>query len=316
MGRRSLDIVVRELPLRECVKFWGTAADRITTTEILDVLSVTGGVPRYLEEINPSLSAAENIRNLAFRPNGVLRVDYDEMFADVITKRPRFAADVLECLVDGPLGTPEIAKRLGVDRSGNITFALKQLEEAGFVSSDVGLNPETGEVAKDRNYRLRDNYSRFYLKCIRPVARIIDEGSYAFHSLDQISEWNSIMGLAFENLVVNNYRELLAPLHMDRALVVSAAPFWRAASAKTGRKGVQIDLLLQTKMSICIVEIKRKREIGREIVGEISEKCERLAKRPGVSLRTAFVYDGDLAPSVEADGYIDSIVSARQLLGI
>ena len=316
MGRRSLDIVVRELPLHECVKFWGTAADRIATKEILDVLSVTGGVPRYLEEINPSLSAAENIRNLAFRPNGVLRVDYDEMFADVITKRPRFAADVLECLVDGPLGTPEIAKRLGVDRSGNITFALKQLEEAGFVSSDVGLNPETGEVAKDRNYRLRDNYSRFYLKCIRPVARIIDEGSYAFHSLDQISEWNSIMGLAFENLIVNNYRELLAPLHMDRALVVSAAPFWRAASAKTGRKGVQIDLLVQTKMSICIVEIKRKREIGREIVGEISEKCERLAKRPGVSLRTAFVYDGELAPSVEADGYIDSIVSARQLLGI
>ena len=61
---------------------------------------------------------------------------------------------------------------------------------------------------------------------------------------------------------------------------------------------------------------KRKREIGREIVGEISEKCERLAKRSGVSLRTALVYDGELAPSVEADGYIDSIVSARQLLGI
>ena len=316
MGRRSLDIVVRELPLHECVKFWGATAGRVATKEILDVLSVTGGVPRYLEEINPSLSAAENIRNLAFRPNGVLRVDYDEMFADVITKRPRFAAHVLECLVDGPLGTPDIAKRLGVDRSGNITFALKQLEEAGFVSSDVGINPETGEVAKDRNYRLRDNYSRFFLKCIRPAARIIDEGSYAFHSLDQISEWDSIMGLAFENLVVNNYRELLAPLHMDRALVVSAAPFRRAASAKTGRKGVQIDLLVQTKMSICIVEIKRKREIGREIVGEISEKCERLAKRSGVSLRTALVYDGELAPSVEADGYIDSIVSARQLLGI
>ena len=61
---------------------------------------------------------------------------------------------------------------------------------------------------------------------------------------------------------------------------------------------------------------KRKREIGREIVGERSEKCERLAKRSGVSLRTALVYDGELAPSVEADGYIDSIVSARQLLGI
>ena len=58
MGRRSLDIVIRELPLHECVKFWGSVSDRIATKEILDVLSVTGGVPRYLEEINPSLSVA------------------------------------------------------------------------------------------------------------------------------------------------------------------------------------------------------------------------------------------------------------------
>ena len=314
MGRRSLDIVVRELPLRECVKFWGPAAERVSTQDILDVLSVTGGVPRYLEEINPALSAAENIRNLAFRPNGVLRVDFDEMFADVVTRRPRFASEVLESLADGPLGTPEIARKLGVERSGNITLALNQLVEAGFVSTDAGINPETGEEMKDRHYRLRDNYARFYRKGIRPAARIIDEGSYAFHSLAQFDEWNAIMGLAFENLVVNNYRELLEPLHMDKALILSAAPFRRAAAVKSGRKGVQIDLLLQTKMSICVVEIKRKREIGREIVGEISTKCDQLVKRSGVSLRTALVYDGELAPSVEADGYIDSVVPARRLL--
>lgn len=316
MGRRSLDIVIHELPLRECAKFWGPAVERMATKDILDVLSVTGGVPRYLEEINPLLSAAENIRNLAFRPNSVLRVDFDEMFADVITQRPRFAAGILECLVDGPLGTQEIARRLGIGRSGNITNAIKQLEEAGFVSADAGVNPETGDETRDRHYRLRDNYSRFYLKCIRPALRVIDEGSYAFHSLDQFSDWDSIMGLAFENLVVNNYRELLEPLHMDKSLIVSAAPYRRGASTKTGRKGVQIDLLLQTKMSLCIVEIKRKREIGREIVGEISEKCERLTRRSNMSLRTALVYDGDIAPSIEADGYIDSIVPARQLLGI
>ena len=31
---------------------------RDRATDILDVLSVTGGVPRYLEEVNPALSAA------------------------------------------------------------------------------------------------------------------------------------------------------------------------------------------------------------------------------------------------------------------
>lgn len=37
----------------------------------LKVLSVTGGVPRYLEEIDPGLTADENIRQMCFRSEGV-----------------------------------------------------------------------------------------------------------------------------------------------------------------------------------------------------------------------------------------------------
>ena len=52
-GRDSLDFVIDELPLQVCRAFWGTAAERVSIGEVLDVLSVTGGVPKYLEEINP-----------------------------------------------------------------------------------------------------------------------------------------------------------------------------------------------------------------------------------------------------------------------
>ena len=79
-------MVVGELPLSQCVKFWGAAASRIETREMLDVLSVTGGVPRYLEEVDPSLSAADNIKKMAFRANSTLRTDFDEMFTDVVTR--------------------------------------------------------------------------------------------------------------------------------------------------------------------------------------------------------------------------------------
>ena len=96
-------------------------------------------------------------------------------------------------------------------------------------------------------------------------------------------------------------------------MVESAAPY---RNSRGGDGGCQIDLLIQTPRTAYVVEVKRKREIGREIVAELSEKCERLSRRPGVSLRTALVYDGELAPSVEADGYIDSIIPARRLLGL
>ena len=35
-----------------------------------------------------------------------------------------------------------------------------------------------------------------------------------------------------------------------------------------------------------------------------------------ISVRTALVYDGNLAPIVEADGYFDAIIPFRCLLGV
>ena len=151
---------------------------------------------------------------------------------------------------------------------------------------------------------------------IEPVKDVIDDDSFAFVSLDQFEGWNVDMGLAFENLIVNNYRELLPHLHLDRVLITSASPYCRQPAERSGGEGVQVDLLLQTRKSICIVEIKRRQHIGREVVAEMDEKCRRIARPKGVSLKTALVYDGELAPSVEADGYFDAIVPASSLLGL
>lgn len=320
MGRRSLDMVVRELPLSECVKFWGRRASRIDSREILDVLSVTGGVPRYLEEVSPGLSAAENIKRMCFSPHGVLRVDFDEMFADVITRQPDFTSKVLRSLVDGPKSSAEVAKELCVEKSGNITAAFLRLEEAGLVAPDIGNNPETGVEARERRYRLRDNYTRFYLKCIEPVKHIIDSGAYEFSSLEEFNGWNSVMGLAFENLVVNNYRELVPALHLDGMLITSAAPYRRVGkrmdTGKRGRKGFQVDLLIQTRKAVCIVEVKRRTEIGAEIVKEVDEKVKAIRRPAGVSIKTALVYDGHLSPVAKADGYFDAIIPFKTLLGL
>ena len=194
-GRRSLDLVIPELPLNECVKFWGEAASRIDLREIADVLSVTGGVPRYLREINPGIPASENIRRLAFRPKGVLREDFDEMFSDVITQQPTLAGRIIRTLVNGALSVSEMAEALGMGKGGKISSALDQLAEAGLVAADAGRNPETGALVRERCYRLKDNYSRFYLKYIEPAKPIIDSGAYRFVSLEGLEGWESLMGL-------------------------------------------------------------------------------------------------------------------------
>ena len=73
VGRASANMVVGELPLDVCVNFWGRRASRTSIRDFADLLSVTGCVPRYLEEIDPSLSADENIRRMCFAPDAMLR---------------------------------------------------------------------------------------------------------------------------------------------------------------------------------------------------------------------------------------------------
>ena len=315
-GRRSLDIVVPELPLRECVKFWGDHVNRVPVRDIIDFLSVTGGVPKYLEELNPSLSTVENLRRMAFLPNSVLRTDFDEMFTDVVRHQPKFAGRVLRALVNGPKTVSEIANALQVVKGGDITDALKQLAESGLVSAQGGKHPKTGGDARILRYRIRDNYARFYLKYLEPVKAMIDAASYSFSGLDQFSGWETDMGFQFENLVLNNFRDILRPLHLEKALVTSASPYVARCETARGVAGCQVDLLIQTNMSVCVVEIKRRAQIGREILDEVKRKCAAVPHRRDVAVRTALVYDGELVRSVEAEGYFDAIVSSRELLGL
>ena len=315
-GRRSLDIVVPELPLAECVKFWGDKVPQLAEREILDILAVTGGIPRYLEELNPSLSCEENLRRMCFVPNAPLRVDFDDMFADVITRQLRLASKVLRSLVEGAKSVSEIAETLGVEKGGDLSNTIAQLQESGLVAAEGGKNPKTGADIRERRFRIRDNYSRFYLKYIEPSKEAIDADSFAFAGLDQFVGWDADLGYQFENLVVNNFRELLVPLHLEKVMIKSAAPYRRKGSRKTGVQGCQIDLLIQTNAAVYVVVIKRQAHVGYEVVDEVKEKCRRLPRAPGLSLRTALVYSGELARSVEAEGYFDAIVPFSRLIGI
>ena len=82
--------------------------------------------------------------------------------------------------------------------------------------------------------------------------------------------------------------------------------------ATADREGCQIDLMIQTQRMLMAVEIKRRREIGHEIIDEVSEKIRKLKFSCSLSLRTALVYDGRLSPSVAADHYFDFLIPAER----
>lgn len=317
-GRFSRDYVIPELSLSECTEFWGDAIERVADRDILDVLSVTGGVPRYLEEVDPGLSADENIRRMCFVKGGELYKDFDAIFDPVLGEEMTLKKKVLMELADGPMSGVNLSARLGVGRNGRFSDMLKDLELGGFISSDPGLNPETGNAMRVSRYRLRDNYTRFYMKYVMPRKTEIELGTYRHASIEHLPEWNTVMGLQFENLVVNNAMEIVSLMGIGNATVESAAPYANARKPRCGGLGggCQIDLLIQTPRTAYVVEVKRRNYIDSGIEEEVRRKISRMPIRAGMSVRPVLVYAGELAKSVEADGYFDAIIPARKLLGL
>lgn len=311
VGRCSLDLVVNELTPSECLGFWGERADRTAISDIIDVLSVTGGVPRYLEEVKPELSAAENVRRMCFSRGGILFNDFRQIFNDIFGKSAVVKRKILEMLADGPKNLSEISQRLEVDSNGHLSRSMFELVSAGFVGEDEGVNPANGLIVREKRYRIRDNYTRFYLKFIEPRARAVRAGRADFISLEEMKGWDSVAGLQFETFVLNNLDSLLRYVGLNGALVTSAAPYRNNRESRGG--GCQIDLLIQTRKSVCVVEIKRRERIDDSVVEDVREKVRRLPVKAGMSVRTALVYAGKLAPAVREDGYFDFIVPVEEL---
>ena len=311
VGRISINLNLTELPLSACREFWGGRAAHLSMREMVDVLSVTGGIPKYLQEMNPRLSADENIRRMCFLPEGYLFNDFDSIFSDVFGEGVAAKRRILNILADGPANVSELAKALSIEPNGHISGDLNDLVVAGFVAAGAGLNPVTGAKVREVRYRLCDNYTRFYLKFILPRQEAIRQGLYRFANLESLPGWNSTLGLQFENLVVNNVTTLCREIGLGRKLVTSAAPYSRRKSASC--PGLQVDLLVQTPKSVYVVEVKRSNKIDSSIEKEIEEKVSRLGIGPEKSIRTVLVYDGKLSPEVEENGFIDFLVPFSNL---
>jgi AAA+ ATPase superfamily predicted ATPase len=307
-GRDSWDIVLPELPLHHCNQFWGKAGKRISASEKLSLLSVTGGVPKYLEEIDPGLLAEENIRRLCFQREGILFREFDQIFSEVFGKRAAGYKAIVETLAYGSRSLQEVSKALGKTRSGHLSEYLADLTLGGFLAKDTAFNPKTGRDTRVERYRLCDNYARFYLRYIAPHREKIEKGLMRKMS----PEWPAVRGLQFENLVLSNIPSLVRLLGLGGTPLVAAAPYLQRPTLR--RQGCQVDLLIRTKHSLYVVEIKHRGAIGPSVINEVREKVIRLSVESGVSIRTVLVYEGKLDPKVEEEGYFDFLFPFARLL--
>jgi len=309
-GRVSLRMILEELPLKDCNAFWDNWPGVVSSYEKFKVLSVMGGIPRYLEELRPDLSTEANLRRLCFEAEGLLFQEFDQIFHDLFLNRGSFYKEIVQCLVERHLSAKEIAEVLGCSDGGDFSQALQELTQAGFLARDYTWSFTAKKKLKISRYRLRDNYLRFYLKYIQPHILQVEAGRMK----NLPSGWDSILGLQFENLVINNGESLEHILGIKPDELIFAGPYLQ--TAKSRRKGCQIDYLIQTNHAcLYACEVKFNQElIGMEVIEEMKKKLEAFQIPRNFSCRPVLVHVNGVTARVADSGFFAKIVDFSELL--
>ncbi len=313
-GRISLKINLKEFPMPDCNIFlekYGSAL--LSAYEKLKIISVTGGIPKYLEEIKGNYTAEENIKRLCFSDAGLLFSDFNYIFSALLQRKSDLYEKIVFALSDGDLEHGELFAKLHLAPGGSISSYIDELIVAGFIDRFYTWNLKSGTFSKLSQYRLKDNYLRFYLKYIKPNIPKILNGQFKGHSINALPGWASIMGLQIENLILNNRKEIKRMLGIYPDEVIADNPFFQRKTAR--QKGCQIDYMIQTKYgNLYVCEIKFSRNIIRkDIIEEVNAKIKSLSIPRNFSIRPVLIHAGEVHDEVLDSDFFSKIINMTEL---
>lgn len=303
MGRLSLVLDLEELRLDESNQFLNNIGFCDSIYERFKVLSVTGGVPRYIEEINPSKLADENIKDLCFKSSGILFREFNDIFLDIFARRSKTYEKIARTLVEGRKELADIAKAIGVQKSGHLSEYLLDLVKSGFIRRDYVWKLKNNVESKLSYYRLSDNYLRFYLKYIEPNKAKVENGHFNNKALSTLPGFDSIMGLQFENLVLANRQLIIQELNISPEYVINDNPYFQRPQQRV--RGCQIDYLIQLKQNIlyaCEIKFSRK-EVGSSIIQEMKQKLDNFALPKGFAIIPVLIHINGVSDSIKDSDY-------------
>lgn len=309
LGRISLDLTLEELPLFVCNQFWLLQQETVSAYDKFKILAITGGVPRYLEEMHPEWPAEENIKALCFEKESILFQEFERIFSDLFSRRSDSYRKIIQRLAKGSASLDQVSDALDMKKGGTVSAYLEDLITTGYVAHDFTWNLRNGKPGKLSHYRLKDNYLRFYLKVIEP-----NRFKIAQNELTHPPGWDGIMGLQFENLVLSNRSAVKRILGLAPDDIIIDNPYFQRATRV--HPGCQIDYLIQTKYhSLHLCEIKFSREkIGAEVIQQVKEKMRRLQVKKIYSVWPVLIHVNGVTDSVIESGFFSRIIDFGTLL--
>jgi len=148
--------------------------------DIAVIYGITGGIPKYLNLMNPGLSIEDNIKNTFFNSSSEL-FEEPSNFLRREVRDPAYYNAVLRAIAAGLTKNSEIASKVGLETSA-CTAYLKNLTSFGLVGKHT---PVTEKAGKKTIYEIEDSMFRFWYRFVPDNISYIKSGT-----IDRI--WRSV----------------------------------------------------------------------------------------------------------------------------
>lgn len=255
-GRTSRTIYLRPFTLRETGQYL-TAVKNFTLThrQILDIYMIMGGIPYYLDMLDPELSVNRNIDELFFASNAPLRAEYEFLFRSLFSNSDRYrkVVEILSQKLKG-MTRKEILETLKSD-GGSLSKVLEDLSACDFIRSYSAI----GKKSKSCIYQLTDLFCLFH---IRFVTHEREQDEHYWTNLPEGMK-NAWSGYAFEQVCLHHIPQIKNKLGISgvfsNVFSWNSGPFTDDDGTKWN--GGQIDLLIDRRDDVInICEIKYSSE--------------------------------------------------------
>lgn len=225
-------IALEPFTLRECELYFSRKNAIFDRYQLLQLYMVFGGIPFYLDKIDPTTSATQNINRLCFGEGAFFKEEYADLYLSLFSKAERHTSAV-EALAKKAMGMTrdELIAASKLPNAGSTTRILSELEESHFIRTYRPF----GKPSKNRLYQLVDFYTLFYLKFIRDADP--DDDAFWLNMSDNPG-YRAWSGYAFEMVCLQHVRELKEALGIGG--VQTSVATWRSKEA-------QIDLLIDRR---------------------------------------------------------------------
>lgn len=248
-NRVTTRIKLEPFTLKETETFLKIKNPAIDRYQIIQLYMVMGGIPFYLYEVAPEWSAVQNIEQICFASDGLLRSEFNNLFKALFSKAERHISIVkaLSTKTKG-LTRQEILKLTKLPNNGKTTKLLNELEESGFIRKYIPFQK------KKRNslYQLIDFYTLFYLRFIQPT-NPYDQNTWINRM--ETSAYRAWSGYAFEQVCLYHIQQIKEALGI--AGIYTQTFSWKSTFKEPKQKGAQIDILIDRRdhvINLCEVK--------------------------------------------------------------